>query len=835
MANQNLNVKITGDASGLSNAISTASGKLKSFGTKLQGLGRSLSAISLPMALAGGAGVKMALDFDKSMTKIKSLVGIAGAEVDKMGETVKKLAVDTGVSSAEAAEALFFITSAGLEGDKAMEALEMSLKGAATGLGNTATIADLATSAMNAYGKDTFSATMATDVLTASVREGKLEASELASSMGGVIPIASNMGVEFHEVGAALAAMSRTGTNAANGATQLNAILMGIQKPSEDAKKKLGQLGITFDDLEKSVAEDGLMATLAQLRGSLEGTGIKMKDLFPNIRALKGVMDLTGAGMQDNIEIFNELSNSANSTANAFAITEESAGFKFQKATNQTKQSLQELGEILLVAVVPIVQAFGNVAQKVTGFLKNLPGPLQKLVAGLMIFVAVLGPALIVVGSLISAFGTVMSILPALKAGIMGIGVAVKTALGPIGLLITALGLIATVIYTNWDRIKPIFINLYNQFVDLYNGSEGLRVAVLALRLAFYTAFRLIKAQIELVIAPFMTLWNLIKEAGKGFSADFGSVLSEGFDNGKKIISDATSDIANFAAEGLNNLGTKLEHKVIEEVNEGLENASANISGKTIDVPVNFNTSSQSSSGLGQGNGREIQSSVSSLGDSGQGVVPINIDTKTPLSQISNFATVYSEKQMELMAKAQEFNAGLSEIVTGGLNNMAVGIGEALGSAIGGAGNLSKNLSQVLLGSLGQMATQMGKLAIHIGLGVQGIKKALESLNPAVAIAAGIALVALGKFATSQSSKIANQKPTEFAKGGIVSAPTLGLMGEYPGAKSNPEVIAPLDKLKTMIGNRGAQQVQVGGSFEIKGQDLVVALERANSTRNRLI
>ena len=110
------------------------------------------------MALAGGAGVKMALDFDKSMTKIKSLVGVAGAEVDKMGQTVKKLAVDTGVSSAEAAEALFFITSAGLEGEKAIEALEMSLKGAATGLGNTATIADLATSAMNAYGKDTFSA-----------------------------------------------------------------------------------------------------------------------------------------------------------------------------------------------------------------------------------------------------------------------------------------------------------------------------------------------------------------------------------------------------------------------------------------------------------------------------------------------------------------------------------------------------------------------------------------------------------------------------------------------------------------------------------------------------
>jgi hypothetical protein len=76
----------------------------------------------------------------------------------------------------------------------------------------------------------------------------------------------------------------------------------------------------------------------------------------------------------------------------------------------------------------------------------------------------------------------------------------------------------------------------------------------------------------------------------------------------------------------------------------------------------------------------------------------------------------------------------------------------------------------------------------------------------------------------------------KFANGGIVSAPTMGLMGEYPGAKSNPEVIAPLDKLKNMIGNTGGrQQVEVGGAFEIRGQDLVVALERANSTRNRLI
>jgi|DEB0MinimDraft_6_1074348.scaffolds.fasta_scaffold02241_2 hypothetical protein len=72
-----------------------------------------------------------------------------------------------------------------------------------------------------------------------------------------------------------------------------------------------------------------------------------------------------------------------------------------------------------------------------------------------------------------------------------------------------------------------------------------------------------------------------------------------------------------------------------------------------------------------------------------------------------------------------------------------------------------------------------------------------------------------------------------FADGGIVSAPTLGLMGEYSGVKSNPEVIAPLNKLKGMIGNRDTN-VNVTGGFRLEGQDLIMALQRAERNRTRL-
>jgi TP901 family phage tail tape measure protein len=288
MAQQKLGIEITGNAAGLTAALNTASGKLKAFGSKMQSVGGGLSrSLTLPLVAAGVASVKMAFDFDKSMTQIKALVGVAGDEVDAMGQRAKQMALDTGKSATEAGDALFYITSAGLRGEEAMQVLEASLKAAAVGLGETKTIADLATSAMNAYGRDTLSASQATDILTAAVREGKLEASALAGSMGGVIPIASNLGVGFEEVAAALAAMSRTGTDAANGATQLNAILSSIAKPTDQSVLAFQRMGLTTDGLSKSLADDGLLNTLVLLKNRLEASGQSFTDIVPNVRALE--------------------------------------------------------------------------------------------------------------------------------------------------------------------------------------------------------------------------------------------------------------------------------------------------------------------------------------------------------------------------------------------------------------------------------------------------------------------------------------------------------------------------------------------------------------------
>lgn len=70
------------------------------------------------------------------------------------------------------------------------------------------------------------------------------------------------------------------------------------------------------------------------------------------------------------------------------------------------------------------------------------------------------------------------------------------------------------------------------------------------------------------------------------------------------------------------------------------------------------------------------------------------------------------------------------------------------------------------------------------------------------------------------------------ADGGIASGPTLALVGEYAGASGNPEVIAPLDKLRSMLQpSAGLDLSKV--QFEIKGRTLVGILAKENNVNKR--
>jgi len=356
--------------------LKDAEGGLQKFGRVAGQIGLAVGA-----ALAGvvAGGVKMAIDFEKEFNKIEGLVGVTGDELDQLREAAKRLGPEMGTSAQEAAEALFFITSAGLRGADAIGVLEASLKGAAIGLGDAKVIADLATSAMNAYGAENLSGAKAVDVLAEAVRLGKLAPEELAGSMGQVLPIASAMGVSFEEVGAVFAAMSRTGTNASQAATQLRGIMTSLLKPTAGAEKALRGMGLSSEGLRTSIRERGLLNTLQDLTVAFDGNDQGAEAVFGNVRALSGVLDLFGSNAETTMEIIELMTDDLGVLDEAFAKTEDTVGFKAAKAFEMFKSIMLEIGDAVLPLVAQVLEEMlphvENAVKAVKEFVDTKLGP----------------------------------------------------------------------------------------------------------------------------------------------------------------------------------------------------------------------------------------------------------------------------------------------------------------------------------------------------------------------------------------------------------------------------------------------------------------------------
>lgn len=172
---------------------------------------------------------------------------------------------------------------------------------------------------------------------------------------------------------------------------------------------------------------------------------------------------------------------------------------------------------------------------------------------------------------------------------------------------------------------------------------------------------------------------------------------------------------------------------------------------------------------------------------------------------------------------AKERAAEIQNIVQN-LKSDVMSMGDAFGTALGtlivtgeGAQEALKGVASAAVDAAFNAATALaiqaaGQTAVGTGPGAAIVLPAL--------ITAGMALI-----------KSVFSNVMAFADGGVISGPTLGLMGEYSGARTNPEVVAPLDKLRSMLGNAGGNVVVTG---RISGNDLLLVNERASIDRGRI-
>jgi hypothetical protein len=199
--------------------------------------------------------------------------------------------------------------------------------------------------------------------------------------------------------------------------------------------------------------------------------------------------------------------------------------------------------------------------------------------------------------------------------------------------------------------------------------------------------------------------------------------------------------------------------------------------------------------------------------------LPIPIADTGNLLKNMSFAVsnIDNTKLVEMKNTAQEIKKPLTdlEIIIGNmLPSAVVSLTDVFGEFLSGAEGGFKNLITTVLQGVKQVLNALLAEAIAGMLAGEAKKGIIGLITGAVGVSALLALW--------------QSKVPEFASGGIVSAPTLAMVGEYAGAKSNPEVITPLSKLKEIIGGVGGGEV----TFRIEGTQLVGVLNNQNRRIN---
>jgi len=181
------------------------------------------------------------------------------------------------------------------------------------------------------------------------------------------------------------------------------------------------------------------------------------------------------------------------------------------------------------------------------------------------------------------------------------------------------------------------------------------------------------------------------------------------------------------------------------------------------------------------------------------------------------------EKMVRLKEAAKAVREALEGIVQGSAASMLMNLGEALGAALT-AGQKGFNLMAASLRTLGSMLQEIGSLLIETAAAFIVFQKNIFK-NPYLAAAAGVAFVAAGAALRAKAEQF---EAPALAQGGLAYGPTMALVGDNRSASIDPEVIAPLSKLRDMM---GGNTVEVVG--RISGNDIFLSNARATTSRNR--
>lgn len=844
-------------------SASAASGGLRRMADMSIMLDAGVRSIQTLQNVIGGA-VSQFNSFDSAMRRANTMALQSGEAYDRLRGQIVSMSREIPLVRDELANGLYETISNGVPEDNWIGFLDRSARAAVGGCADLGTTVGTTATIIKAYSLAWDQATAVQDRMQMTAKKGKTSIAELGQALPRVSGSAAQLGVELDELMAVFATTTGVTGNTSEVSTQLAAVLNSLIKPTSEASKIAAAMGISFDAASVKAA-GGFANFLALLDESVQdyaaSSGMLSEtiygQLFGSAEALRLLGSLTGAQKDTFVSNIEAMADSTGAIDEAFEIMSESNDSFAQKLNNSVAAMTDWLGSASKSAG-PILAMAANSGQAILSVMQLTKG--MNLAKTASAAWAIVQKALNIVLSA-NPIGFVVWAIAALVAGIIYAynhsesfrricdqlwEVIKKVAAAVWDFLVAAFEKVTGALKAAWEWLVKFFgFDTGEAKAGVDTANAGAKAVTGYGNAAEEAAGKTEKAGKKIV----GSLKGINAESGKLDSKslvanarsyeELGNNISYYEDKLKKLDPAEEAEIRRIVRtisklkEKQEAIKATIAAYEMPEDPQSMADINKAISIKKAQLQLEPDPGSQIRIN------REIEALERKLK-----VIEIRLEAK-PLRAEQIIPAMPGRSAKIDLSKYNITPPDLSKIELPGADKIVDT--EALRKK-----NQIKELvptSRLAQQALGGVADMLGSVAKLAGEGAG----AWLQWGASVLDACSRALPAIMAVAGANAANSAAQTPIvgwllagaavagvlasfaalpKFAEGGLAYGPTLGLFGEYAGAKNNPEVVAPLNRLKALINPAGgATSGKV--EFEIDGRRLRGVLRNVDKYNDR--
>lgn len=463
---RNLVVKIAADIGGLSKGLKEAQSKLLGVSNKLSSIGTKLTlGITTPLMMLAKQALDTSGQFEQSMANAASVAGATGDELQKMTDLAREMGKNTVFSASDAADAMYYMASAGYKVEQMANAIEPILNLASATQNDLAFATDTVIATLNQFQLDSSEAGRVSNVFASAIGYSQATLDKLGYSLSYVGPVANSLGWELESTVGALSVLYNAGYDGSMAGTSLRQSLVALMNPTASAKRIFEELGLELKDLDPTTND------FADIVDRLKNSGMSTAQAMEvfGARAGPGMMALLAQGGQ----AIRDATEAITGTNSAAEMAEKQVN-TMQGSAKLMKSMFEEIAITIGNILIPLMrELMDDYVMSLLHKFDALSQSSKELIVKIGMVAAALGPAFLILSKVVKLVAFIPKIL--------------SVVTGPVGIIVAVIGLVAvalvklyktndefrTQIQAVWGKIQSAIVTATQTIRNWWNNNAA--------------------------------------------------------------------------------------------------------------------------------------------------------------------------------------------------------------------------------------------------------------------------------------------------------------------------------------------------------------------------